>query len=183
MLQVITALFIVILTRLVAQENSISIEPINLDKYWQDTVKMYQDPRILNAFGLSSSPPSSYFQKQKDRIQTEQNSGTAITTYQIILVNGVFIGCIMLTPFTEANSAEISYIIHPDYQQKGYGKIAVNKLCTEILPRINRPVNLCALVNLRNIPSQKILSFCGFRIKDVPNLLDNKDIEYELQIN
>ncbi len=183
MLQVIIALFIMILTPLIAQENKIHIEPINLADHWQSVIEIYHDPQVLSAIGLSAPPNQSFFQHHKERIQREQLSNTPITTYQIILTEGIFTGLIMLCPFTDAIKIEISYVVHPNYQRKGYGKIAVNKLCTEILPGTKQLINLWACMRFRNIASQKILSFCGFMVKDVPNLLDNEDIEYELQIN
>lgn len=159
------------------------VTPIDLQINWGKLVNLHHDSSILNSVGLSSPPKNSFFRDHKTRIQQEQLSNSPITTYQVTLIDNTFIGFIMLCPIPKSNKAEISYMIAPDFQHKGYGKMAVYKLCREILLQQTHTIVLWALVSPRNTASQKILSFCGFRVKDDPNLLDYEDMEYELTIN
>lgn len=174
---------ILISTFLFAQESRISVTPIDLGKNWGNFVALHNDTRILASVGLSSPPKLGVLEGHKHRIQQEQQNKSPITTYEIILDQRIFIGFIMLCPFPNPNRAEISYMITPAHQHQGYGKAAVHILCTQILPSAKFPISLWALVPPRNTASQKILFFCGFKVKDDPNLLNDEDMEYELTIN
>ncbi len=174
---------ILISTFLFAQESRLSVTPIDLGKNWGNFVAIHNDTLILQSIGLSSPPKVEALEIHKSRIQQEQQNKSPITTSQIILDQRTFIGFIMLCPFSNLNRAEISYMITPAYQNQGYGKSAVHILCTQILPSAKSPISLWALVTPRNTASQKILFFCGFKVKDDPNLLNDEDMEYELTIN
>lgn len=174
---------ILISTFLFAQESGLTVTPIDLGKNWGNFVALHNDNRILASIGLSSPPKVEALEGHKRRIQQEQQNKSPITTYEIILNQRTFIGFIMLCPFPNSFRAEISYMITPAYQKQRYGKTAAHILCTQILPSTKIAISLWAMVSTRNIASQKILSFCGFRVKDDPNLLDDEDMEYELTIN
>ena len=180
MLQLIV---ILISTFLFAQESRLTVTPIDLGKNWGNFVALHNDTRILSSIGLSSPPKVEALEGHKRRIHTEQKNQSSITTYEITINQRTFIGFIMLCPFPNSNRAEISYMITPAYQNLRYGKTAVHMLCAQILPSSKSPISLWALVSTQNTASQKILSFCGFKVKDDPNLLDYEDMEYELTIN
>lgn len=182
MLQLILAIIILIPSLLFSQEPSIIVTPLDLNANWQNLIVLHKDPMILRSLGLSAPPDNKFFEKHRQRIDQEQKEQSPITTYQITLENNTFIGFVMLCPMAAQDQAEISYMITPNFQCMGYGKHAITILCKKILPDSRQPIHLWALVNAKNIASQKILSFCGFIVKDDPNLLDNEDIEYELSI-
>ena len=173
---------ILVLSFFLCDASSVQVERIDLQLNWPSLINLHHDQHILKSIGLSAAPSSKFFDNHRCRIALEQENKDIVTTYQITLTNGQFIGFIMLCPITPTR-CEISYMIAPDYWNKGYGKESVRMLCREILPRSNQKLTLWAIVCPENYYSQKILRNAGFIVNDSPNILLYEDMEYELQIN
>lgn len=83
---------------------------------------------------------------------------------------GHIVGQVAAQEHDDLHEPEFGYGILPLARRKGYAKEATKATLEWIEKRYNIPF-IIGTVGIDNIPSQKVLEYCGFQLIDVRNLL------------
>lgn len=98
-----------------------------------------------------------------------QNADPKRFLYRAVIVDGKVAGFISAQVKNE-NSAELSYWLGVKYWRKGIMRKAVNQMCKQVFEKLP-VICLYALVDQKNIASQKVLEHNTFQKEQVEHLL------------
>ena len=130
---------------------------------------------------LSDRLPNPYTEKDAEewlKMVTDNDTITGI--YRAIVYDGKLIGSISVEK--KDNDAEIGYMLHNDYSNKGIGTEAVRQVCS-IAFKILSLEHITANVFQPNIASIRVLLKNGFKYKGaIPNAVIKDGDVYDLLI-
>ena len=93
----------------------------------------------------------------------------------------------ILIGFIQLKSGNLSYLVNPDFWNRGYGSEMVKIFCSNIAPRLRIPY-LRTSVAREHFPSTRILQNAGFTFIGLENRSSNKQfgfitmVKYELKL-
>ena len=130
---------------------------------------------------LSDRLPYPYMEKDAEewlKMVTDNDTITGI--YRAIVYDGKLIGSISVEK--KDDDAEIGYMLHNDYSNKGIGTVAVKQICS-IAFKVLSLEHITANVFQPNIASIRVLLKNGFKYKGaIPNAVIKNSNVYDLLI-
>ena len=130
---------------------------------------------------LSDHLPNPYTEKDAEewlKMVTNNDASTGI--YRAIVCDGKLIGSISVEK--KDDDAEIGYMLHNDYSNKGIGTVAVKQICS-IAFKVLSLEHITANVFQPNIASIRVLLKNGFKYKGaIPNAVIKDGNVYDLLI-
>ena len=130
---------------------------------------------------LSDRLPNPYTEKDaKEWLKMVTDNDTITGIYRAIVCDGKLIGSISVEK--KDDDAEIGYMLHNDYSNKGIGTEAVKQICS-IAFKVLSLEQITANVFQPNIASIRVLLKNGFKYKGaIPNAVIKDGYVYDLLI-
>ncbi len=130
---------------------------------------------------LSDRLPNPYTEKDaKEWLKMVIDNDTITGIYRAIVCDGKLIGSISVEK--KDDDAEIGYMLHNDYSNKGIGTEAVKQICS-IAFKVLSLEQITANVFQPNIASIRVLQKNGFKYKGaIPNAVIKDGYVYDLLI-
>jgi len=152
-------------------------------RHWtlSDTMELTNLCNAVDRRFLSDRLPNPYTEKDaKEWLKMVTDNDTITGIYRAIVCDGKPIGSISVEK--KDDDAEIGYMLHNDYSNKGIGTEAVKQICT-IAFKILSLEQITANVFPQNIASIRVLQKNGFKYKGtIPNAVIKDGNVYDLLI-
>ena len=152
-------------------------------RHWKllDAIELTSLCNAVDRRFLSDRLPNPYTEKDaKEWLKMVTDNDTITGIYRAIVCDGKTIGSISVEK--KDNDAEIGYMLHNDYSNKGIGTEAVKQICS-IAFKVLSLEQITANVFLPNIASIRVLQKNDFKYKvTIPNAIIKDGNVYDLLI-